>query len=56
LISIDRSEAAWQIIAQATGDVAAADLGAALAGLRGEVEKTFPDARRFMRPGFDATK
>ncbi len=53
LISIDRSEAAWQVIAQATGDVAAADLAANLAGLRTEVENTFPAARRFTRPGFD---
>jgi hypothetical protein len=53
LISIDRSEAAWQVIAQATGEVAAADLATALAGLRSEVERAFPMARRFTRPGFD---
>jgi len=53
LISIDRSEAAWQLIAQATGDIAAADLAATLASLRSEVEKTFSYARRFRRPGFD---
>ena len=46
LISIDRSEAARQVIAQATGDVAAADLAAALAALRNEAEKRVPDARR----------
>ena len=55
LISIDRSEAAWQAIAQATGDTAAADIAVALADLRSEVEHAFPVARRFKRPGFDRT-
>lgn len=53
LISIDRSEPAWQVIAQATGDVAAAELAASLAHLRSEVENAFPAARQFSRPGFD---
>jgi hypothetical protein len=55
LISIDRSEAAWQVIAQATGDAAAAGIAVALADLRSEVEHAFPLARRFKRPGFDRT-
>jgi hypothetical protein len=53
LISLDRSEAAWLVIAQATGDVHAADLATAMADLRGEVERAFPFARLFKRPGFD---
>ena len=50
LISLDRSEAAWQVIAQATGDAAAAHLAVALADLRSEVERAFPLARRFKLP------
>jgi hypothetical protein len=53
LISIDRSEGAWQAIAQATGDPAAVGLAEGLADLRREVEKAFPSAQRFTRPGFD---
>lgn len=53
LISIERSESAWQAIAQATGDVAAAELASALSALRDEVEEAFPFARLFRRPGFD---
>lgn len=53
LISLERSEAAWQVIAQATGDVAAADLAGQVAELRREVEQAFPNARSFIRPGFD---
>lgn len=54
LISIERSESTWQAIAQATGDVAAAELASALSALRDEVEEAFPFARLFQRPGFDA--
>jgi hypothetical protein len=53
LISIERSASAWQIIAQATGDVVAASLASAVASLRVEVEEAFPFARLFQRPGFD---
>jgi hypothetical protein len=53
LISIERSESAWHAIAQATGDVVAAELASAMSGLRGEVEAAFPFARLFKRPGFD---
>jgi hypothetical protein len=53
LISIDRSESAWQTIAQATGNIVAADLASSLAALRSEVEDEFPFARLFKRPGFD---
>lgn len=53
LISIDRSVDAWEVIAQATGDVAAVGLALALDDLRRLVEQEFPSARRFVRPGFD---
>lgn len=53
LISLERSEAAWQTIAQATGDAGAAALEAGMGELRRELERTFPAARQFVRPGFD---
>jgi hypothetical protein len=53
LICLERSEAAWQMIAQATGDVEPAALAERIAGLRRQVEKTFPNAHSFVRPGFD---
>lgn len=53
LISLDRSEAAWQVIAEATGDAGAADLIGTIETLKREVEATFPAARSFARPGFD---
>jgi hypothetical protein len=53
LISLERSESAWQMIARATGDVGAAERAAALSVLRSEVEEMFPFARLFKRPGFD---
>jgi len=53
LIAIERSESAWQAIARATGNVAAAELASALGTLRGKVEDAFPFARLFIRPGFD---
>jgi hypothetical protein len=53
LISIERSESAWQSIAQATGDAVALELASAMSSLRGEVEGAFPFARLFKRPGFD---
>lgn len=56
LISIERSESAWQTIAQSTGDAAAAELAAAMSNLRDEVEEAFPFARLFQRPGFDESE
>jgi hypothetical protein len=53
LISIIRSIAAWSSIADATDDSDARYIAEALAALRGEVEVEFPDAWRFVRPGFD---
>jgi hypothetical protein len=53
LISIERSDAAWLIIAQATGNETAAMLATELSDLRREVEAVFPNAWSFIRPGFD---
>jgi hypothetical protein len=53
LISIVRSADAWSALASATGQHTPAVLAAQLRDLRAEVERTFPDAWRFRRPGFD---
>ena len=53
VVAIERSQSAWQTIAEATGDVGAAALAASLATLGDEVEAAFPFARLFKRPGFD---
>jgi hypothetical protein len=53
LISIERSKSAWDMIAHATGDVAATELASSLGALRAGVEAAFPFARLFVRPGFD---
>ena len=53
LISLERSETAWRVIADATQDAAAADLAALAATLRARVADEFPDAMAFVRPGFD---
>jgi hypothetical protein len=54
LISIARSAAAWDTIAGVTGDTEAARLGEELRNLAREVEREFPKAWKFIRPGFDA--
>ena len=55
LIAIDRSIAAWAVIRHYITDVSKGviDAIAFLDGLRQAVEKAFPDARSFIRPGFD---
>ncbi len=53
LISLDRSEAAWRVIADAMQDAAAADLAALASRVRALVAAEFPDAMAFVRPGFD---
>ena len=53
LISIIRSATAWDVIADATGDPDAAQVARELRDLQHEVEKTFPQAWKFQRPGFD---
>ena len=53
LLSIDRSVPAWNTIAVAMADADATAIAERLRTLRVEVEREFPDARRFIRPGFD---
>jgi hypothetical protein len=55
LIAMDRSIAAWAMIRHYITDGAKGviDVIAFLDGLRQAVEKAFPDARSFIRPGFD---
>jgi len=55
LIAIDRSIAAWAVIRHYITDGAGGvtDVIAFLDGLGQAVEKTFPSARSFIRPGFD---
>jgi hypothetical protein len=56
LIAIDRSIAAWATIRHYVTDDAkgVVDAIAFLDSLRQAVEKTFPNARSFIRPGFDS--
>jgi hypothetical protein len=53
LLSIERSERAWRLVASATADEAATVLAECLTGLRLEVIKEFPNVMAFRRPGFD---
>jgi hypothetical protein len=53
LISIVRSAEAWSVIAGITGAEDATQVEQELRTLRDDVERAFPDAWRFMRPGFD---
>jgi hypothetical protein len=53
LISMDRSITAWTTIAVATADADAAAMAQRLQTLRLDVERKFPNARKFVRPGFD---
>jgi hypothetical protein len=53
LISLQRSSTAWEVIATATGEEAPTSLAQDLTDLLHEVETEFPDARLFVRPGFD---
>jgi hypothetical protein len=58
LIAIDRTLAAWRLIVDTLKNVEEAKKAftqflVSLAVLRKRVEETFPDARAFVRPGFD---
>jgi hypothetical protein len=53
LISLERSEAAWRVIAHARRDPAAEMLAEAVRDLRRAVDEEFPNAMSFVRPGFD---
>jgi hypothetical protein len=56
LISIERSERAWRIVAATASDEAAHVLADGVANLRQELNKEFPRAMEFRRPGFDDPK
>lgn len=54
LILAERSEAGWRLIARwAPESEIATQLANTLVALRADVERAFPQARRFIRPGFD---
>lgn len=53
LLSIVRGLDAWNTIARFTRDPDAAHIASELQRLRPEVEEEFPNAWRFVRPGFD---
>lgn len=53
LICIERSEASWRVVARASAGELPLMMADHLAQLRAELEEHFPDARRFVRPGFD---
>jgi hypothetical protein len=53
LMCVERSSAAWGVIAAETGDLDARRLSFELEALQAELEREFPAARRFRRPGFD---
>jgi hypothetical protein len=57
LIAIDRSIAAWAVIQHYMTDCGqeVIDIIAFLDGLGQAIEETFPNARSFIRPGFDQT-
>ena len=53
LLSVERSEPAWRIVAAALTDEAAGALADSLADIRRGMNKEFPRAVDFRRPGFD---
>jgi hypothetical protein len=53
LICLGRCEHAWRVIAESTRDDTPGLIAARLCNLRREVELVFPNARLFVRPGFD---
>lgn len=53
LISLERTEVAWRIIGDATGDGEASALADVVATFRRIVLDEFPKAMSFIRPGFD---
>jgi hypothetical protein len=53
LLCLERSEAAWRVIAQSTGDATPAGIADTHADLQRMTRREFPDVMRFRRPGFD---
>jgi hypothetical protein len=56
LISLQRSEHAWRVVAAASADEAATVLAGSLERLRLDTSREFPRAMEFRRPGFDDPK
>ncbi|HET7619219.1 MAG TPA: hypothetical protein VFK20_11980, partial [Vicinamibacterales bacterium] len=53
LLSLERSERAWQVVARALGNDGAAVLAEHAGRLRKQMMTEFPRAMDFRRPGFD---
>lgn len=54
LLLTERSETGWRLIARwAPESEIAKKMADTLAALRADIERAFPNARRFIRPGFD---
>jgi hypothetical protein len=60
LIVVTRSQKAWDTLAEATGEAVtnegAARLARQLVDIRLELLRNFPDAEKFVRPGFDTVQ
>jgi len=56
LLCLRRSIEAWDTLAEALGDPDARAVADQLRALRAEMERTFPNAFRFIRPGFDESR
>lgn len=53
LVCLERSSAAWRVIADAAGDPSAREIAEQVDALRRAVDRAFPLAHAFVRPGFD---
>jgi hypothetical protein len=53
LVCLARSAEAWRVIAQAADDRASLEIAEQMEVLARDVEEWFPQARQFVRPGFD---
>jgi hypothetical protein len=53
LLALDRLEEAWHQVTEAGIPSGTEDIAGALAALAADIERRFPRARQFVRPGFD---
>ena len=53
LVCLARSAEAWRVIAQAAGEGTSLEIAEQMEALARDVEEWFPQARQFVRPGFD---
>ena len=53
LVCLARSAEAWRVIAQAADDGTSLEIAEQMDALARDVEEGFPQARQFVRPGFD---